>query len=67
MRTPTLDTGDTVEHSITVEVSHNGNKYWVKTGTTGKVREGETASTTSKRLLNYVTKRTMAAIKEITG
>lgn len=65
MRTPTLDEGDTVEQSLTVEVNANGNKYWIKTGATGKVRSGETASSTSKRLLNFVTQRTIKAIREI--
>lgn len=65
VKTPSLDEGDTIEHSLTVEANVKGNKIWLKTGATTKVRTGETPSGASKRLANFVSRRTSQQLKEI--
>ncbi len=65
VKTPSLDSGDSIEHSITVETSIGGQKLWLKTGATTSVREGETPSGASKRLAHFIQRRTSALVQEI--
>lgn len=65
VKTPSLDEGDTIEHSITVETVIGGQKLWLKTGGTTKVRTGEKPSSASKRLANFVSRRTSQQLTEL--
>lgn len=65
VKTSSLDEGDTIEHSLTVETNVMGNKIWLKTGATTKVRTGETPSGASKRLANFVSRRTSQQLQEL--
>lgn len=50
-----LRAGDTIEYSITMEVSPSrGSKAWLKFGTTSSVRDGETTEQARTRITNYV-------------
>lgn len=50
-----LMTGDTIEYSITMEVSPSkGSKAWLKFGTTSTVRDGETTEQARLRVCRYV-------------
>lgn len=48
-----LDTGDTIEYSLTVQVEGH-TTMWVKAGVSTTVREKETAQQALKRGVNFV-------------
>lgn len=50
-----LRAGDSIEYSITMEVSpQRGQKAWLKFGTTSSVRDGESTEQARKRITDYV-------------
>lgn len=50
-----LQTGDTFEYSLTVEVSpRRGQKAWLKVGTTSSVREAESTEQAVQRITRFV-------------
>jgi hypothetical protein len=65
VKKPSLNEGDTIEHSLTVETVIGGQKIWIKTGATTTVRTGESPSGASKRLANFVSRRTSQQVQEI--
>jgi hypothetical protein len=50
-----LSPEDTIEYSITLEVSPSrGQKAWIKVGTTSSVRSGETTTEAEQRVFGWV-------------
>ena len=49
-----LSPGDTVEHSLSIEVRGPSGAVWIKSGVTTQVRPGEDAASAQKRAEDFV-------------
>ncbi len=64
-RTPELDSGDTVEYSVTTQISPGaGLTFWIKAGGTTTVRDGESGRQAFRRLAGFVEGRLDAKVEE---
>lgn len=60
-----LNTGDTVEFSISQEFPSRGTTTWLKCGATTKVQPGETADLATRRLAGFVMDMLEAQVAEL--
>lgn len=61
-----LSPEDTIEYSITVEVSpQRGQKAWIKMGTASSIRDGETTEQARERICSWVEEELDRRIDEL--